>query len=153
MQSGAHHLIHHIEGGKGGGIYRQQTGCFCQKTYLPFPGAILPDDTISSQGSGQDNRSFIFVNFIFCQINDVEMILAELLEMTEIRLTYGMAPSKGGSLEFTGANLSNVMRQFVAYSVLQVYCLQHHVPPFSGQRVVGHLVVKIVEVVEIVEVA
>ncbi len=58
------------------------------------------------------------MNFVIGQIDDVEMILSQTLEMTEVSLTYGVATSEGRTLELARADLGDVMGQLAPYCLL-----------------------------------
>jgi hypothetical protein len=57
------------------------------------------------------------MDLIFRHINDVKVILAQLLQVTEISLTHSVTSAEGRSLELIRADLGDVMSQLAPYSI------------------------------------
>ena len=58
------------------------------------------------------------MDFIFFQVDDVEIIFAELLQAAQVFIANRVALAKGGAFEFPGANLGDVMGQLGAHRIL-----------------------------------
>jgi hypothetical protein len=129
VKGGAHDLVHHIESGQSSGIDYQKTVSFCEQINFPLPRTVLPGDTISSQSCGQNDCRLVFVDLIIGQIKDVQVVLAQPLEMAEISLTHCVTSAKGWSFELAWTDLGNVMDHFTANSFLQFHFLEHHIAP------------------------
>jgi len=111
VQGGAHDLIHHIKGRQGGGVDFKQPVGGRQQVDLALMGLILPGNTIAGQGFCQNGGGLVFMDLVFCQIDDVQVVFTELLKVANIVVADRVALVKGGTLEFPGANLGNVMGQ------------------------------------------
>ena len=79
MKGGTHDLIDHVKGGQGGGVDVQQAvNCGPQGDFA-FPGIVVPLDILPRQGIGQNGGRLVFMDFIFLEIHQVEMVFAKLL--------------------------------------------------------------------------
>ena len=98
---------------------------------LPSLGIVLPDDPLTGQGSGQNRRGLIFVDFIRLQVNDIEVIFPQTLEAAEIFLANGVALTEGGAFEFPRPDFGDIVGQLRAHRLFQAYGFNHLSSPQS----------------------
>ena len=87
----------------------------------------MPSLGLSSQGIpsparllGKDRCGLVFVDFIIGQIDEVEVVLAQLLQVADILVADFMALAKGRPLELAGPDLGDVVSQPGADGVFNV---------------------------------
>jgi hypothetical protein len=68
------------------------------------------------------------VKFVLCHFQDVEMILSQPLQVTEILVANDMAFAKSGPFELTRSDLRDVMCEFSAHGILQFDLLHAYDP-------------------------
>ncbi|MCK4853509.1 MAG: hypothetical protein KAT31_04595 [Bacteroidales bacterium] len=61
------------------------------------------------------------MNFIFFQIDQIKVVFAQFLKMTQIFITDRVAFSKGRPLEFAGTDFSDIVDQLRSNRCLQFY--------------------------------
>jgi hypothetical protein len=109
MEGCAHDFLYHIEGSKSGGVNNKQPVFFCVKIDFPFLGIIFPNDTISGKRFGLDCCGLILVNFVFFQIDKVEVVFPKSLQMADIFITDGVALAKSRTLKLAGTDFRDIM--------------------------------------------
>jgi hypothetical protein len=128
VERGAHDVFHHVEGRKGGGVHSYQPVPAGEKVDFPFPRLVFPENAVSRYGPGKNGCSLVFVKFVLCHFQDVEMILSQPLQVTEILVANDMAFAKSGPFELTGSDLRDVMCEFSAHGILQFDLLHAYDP-------------------------
>ncbi len=103
VQGRAHHLIDHIEG-------RQRRRANLQEAV--------------------DGGRLVLVDFILRQVDDVEVVLAELLQVADVLVADRVPLAEGRTLELPGPDLGDVVRQLGPDRILQHYFFQHRFAPF-----------------------
>ena len=125
MEGGAHHLIHQIKRSQGLDAHLEQTVPIGIEIDFSFPGIILPGHSLAGQGPGQDGRSFVLMDFIGLEIDDVEVVFPQALHAADIVLADGVTLAEGGTLEFSRSNLGDIMCQFGPDGFFQLYGFNH----------------------------
>jgi hypothetical protein len=65
------------------------------------------------------------MNFVLCQVNQVKVVFPQLLKMAQIFIADRMVFLKGGTFEFPGANLGDIVGKLSSDGILQFYFFQH----------------------------
>ena len=61
------------------------------------------------------------MDFVLSQVNQVKVVFTQLLKMAQILIADCMAFLKGGTFEFTGANLGDIVGQLRSHRILEYY--------------------------------
>ena len=87
---------------------------------LPSFGVVLPGDPLAGQRPRQDGGRLVLVDLVLGQVEDVEVVLAQLLQVADVLVAHRVTLAEGRALELAGPDLGDVVRQPGPHRILHV---------------------------------